>query len=163
MSQLNAPWDAAAAGNKDGQAALALANFRKAMEVTTLLLEASLDQLRAKHQGAQLVRKAEKHLDGAVLLMPQSGLPWADVVSVEMPEVLFVVYPDSSDRQFQLHNVPVEPNSFRARKDLPSSWAGLRVCGVDDAVFCHNARFIGGAESLKGAMQMAALAVASDT
>lgn len=169
LSQLNAPWDAAAAGNKDGQAALALANFRKAVEVTTLLLEASLDQLRAKHQGAQLVRKAEKHLDGAVLLMPQSGLPWADVVSVEMPEVLFVVYPDSSDRQFQLHIVPVEPNSFRARKDLPSSWAGLRgaelarVCGVDDAVFCHNARFIGGAESLKGAMQMAALAVAGDT
>jgi uncharacterized UPF0160 family protein len=68
-----------------------------------------------------------------------------------------------------LHIVPVEPNSFRARKDLPSSWAGLRgaelakVCGVDDAVFCHNARFIGGAQSLKGAMQMAALAVASDS
>jgi uncharacterized UPF0160 family protein len=34
---------------------------------------------------------------------------------------------------------------------------------VDDAVFCHNARFIGGAQSLKGAMQMAALAVASDS
>jgi uncharacterized UPF0160 family protein len=169
VSQLNAPWDAAPAGNKDGQAALALANFRKAMEVTTLLLGASLDQLRAKHQGAQLVRKAEKHLDGAVLLMPLSGLPWADVVSVEMPEVLFVVYPDSSDKQFQLHIVPVEPHSFRARKDLPSSWAGLRgadlarVSGVDDAVFCHNARFIGGAQSLKGAMQMAALAVASDS
>jgi uncharacterized UPF0160 family protein len=34
---------------------------------------------------------------------------------------------------------------------------------VDDAVFCHNARVIGGAQSLKGAMQMAALAVASDS
>lgn len=167
VSQLNLPWDNAHAGNKDGQATLA--KFRKAMEVTNLFLEASLDQLRAKHQGAQLVRNAEKRLDGAVIVMPRGGLPWAEVVSVEMPEVLFVVYPDSTDNQFQLHVVPVEPNSFVARKDLPATWAGLRgaalarVCGVDDAVFCHNARFIGGAESLKGVLQMAELAVGSDT
>lgn len=165
LSQFNAPWDAAQAGNKDGKGALV--NFRKAMEVTALFLAAALDQLRAKHQGAHLVRNAEKHLGGAVLLMPRGGLPWEEVVSVEMPEVLFVVYPDSSDRQFQLHTVPVAPNSFAARKDLPSTWAGLRgaqlasVCGVDDAVFCHNARFIGGAGSLQGALKMAELALRS--
>jgi uncharacterized UPF0160 family protein len=167
LAQFNAPWDAPQAGNKDGQAALA--NFRKAIDVTTLFIEASLDQLRAKYQGAQRVRGAEKHLGGAVLLMPQGGLPWAEVVSAEMPDVLFVVYPDSSDQQFQLHVVTVEPNSFVARKDLPLPWAGLRgaelaaVCGVDDAVFCHNARFIGGAASLQGALRMAELAVASES
>lgn len=167
VAQLNLPWDNADAGNKDGQATLA--NFRKALEVTCLLLKASLDQLRAKHQGAQLVRNAEKVLGGVVLVMPRGGLPWAEVVSVEMPDVLFVVYPDSTDNQFQLHNVPVEPNSFVARKDLPAAWAGLRgadlarVCGVDDAVFCHNARFICGAASLEGVLQMAELAVVSDS
>jgi uncharacterized UPF0160 family protein len=165
VAQLNLPWDNADAGNKDGQATLA--NFGKAMEVTSLFLQASLDQLRAKHQGAQSVRTAEKVLGGAVLVLPRGALPWAEVVSVEMPEVLFVVYPDSSDNQFQLHIVPVEPNSFVARKDLPQTWAGLRgaelaaACGVEDAVFCHNARFIGGAGSLKGALKMAELALSS--
>lgn len=167
LAQFNAPWDNPHAGDKDGRATLA--NFHKAVQVTTLFLEAALDQLRAKHQGAQLVRQSEKRLDGVVRVMPRGALPWAEVVSVEMPEVLFVVYPDSTDDQFQLHIVPVEPHSFKARKDLPRSWAGLRgqelaaVCGVADAVFCHNALFIGGAGSLAGALQMAELAVRDAT
>ncbi len=167
LSQFNATWDSQAVVPRDGPSALA--NFRRAMEVTTLFLKASLDQLRAKHQGARLVRDARKVLGGAVLVMPRGSLPWAEVVSVEMPEVLFVVYPDSSDNQFQVHVVPVEPYSFVARKDLPLPWAGLRaadlaaVCGVDDAVFCHNGRFIAGAGSLQGALLMAELAPNSGT
>jgi uncharacterized UPF0160 family protein len=35
------------------------------------------------------------------------------------------------------------------------------VCGVPDAVFCHNGRFIAGAGSLQGALRMAELALAS--
>ncbi len=163
LAQFNTTWDDPAAAGKDGRAALA--GFRKALGVTTLFIQTSLDQLRAKHQGAQLVRQADKVLGGAVLVLSGGGLPWADLVCAEMPEVLFVVYPDSSDAQFQLHVVTVEPNSFVARKDLPRAWAGLRgadlaaVCGVEDAVFCHNARFIAGAGSLHGALRMAELAV----
>ena len=165
IAQFNTTWDDPAAAAKDGKAALA--GFRKAVEVTTLFLLASLDQLRARHQGAQLVRQADKVCGGAVLVMPRGSLPWSDVVCAEMPEVLFVVYPDSSDNQYQVHVVTVEPNSFVARKDLPRAWAGRRgaelaaVCGVEDAVFCHNGRFIAGAASLQGAMRMAELALAS--
>ena len=165
LSQFNTTWDNPAAAGKGGEAALA--GFRRALAVTTQFIQASLDQLRARHQGAQLVRNADRVLDGVVLVMPRSGLPWSDVVCVEMPEVLFVVYPDSSDTQYQLHVVVVEPNSFVARKDLPRTWAGLRnaelaaVCGVEDAVFCHNGRFIAGAGSLQGALRMAQLAVAA--
>lgn len=164
LSQLNTTWDDASAHDKDS--ATTLAQFHKAVEITTVLLQAALNQARARHQGAQLVRDAKRVLGGAVLVMPQSGLPWTEVVCREMPEVLFVVYPDSSDQQYQLHVVTVEPHSFVARKDLPQAWAGLRdaelaqVCGVSDAVFCHNARFIAGARSREGALQMAALALA---
>jgi uncharacterized UPF0160 family protein len=166
LSQFNTTWDNPAAAGKDGRAALA--GFRKALEVTTLFIQASVDQLRAKHDGAQLVRQADKVHGGAVLVLPRGSLPWADVVCAEMPEALFVVYPDSSDTQFQVHVVTVEPNSFVARKDLPRAWAGLRgaelaaVCGVQDAVFCHNGRFIAGAGSLQGALRMAELALLSD-
>lgn len=59
--------------------------------------------------------------------------------------------------------------SFEMRLALPESWAGARdkelqeVTGVSDAVFCHTRRFIAGAGSLKGAKQLADLALAACT
>jgi uncharacterized UPF0160 family protein len=94
-------------------------------------------------------------------------MPWTRLVVEEMPEVLFVIYPDSDGKQYQLKTVPVEPDSFVSRMDLPKSWAGLRdhdlaaVSGVEDSVFCHTNLFIGGARSLDGAIRMAALALES--
>jgi uncharacterized UPF0160 family protein len=78
-----------------------------------------------------------------------------------MPDVLFVIYPDSDGDQYQVKTVPVEPGSFASRKDLPKTWSGLRdhelaaVTGVADSVFCHSNLFIGGARSLEGAIAMA--------
>ncbi len=163
LGQFNLTWDKVPSAGQDGPTGHG--NFRRAVEVTTLFLEASLNHLRAKHQGAQLVRDSRRAHDGSVLVMSRAALPWTDVVCTEMPGVLFVVYPDSTDAQYQLHIVPVEPHSFVARKDLPRAWAGLRaaelaaMCGVSDAVFCHNACFIAGASSLNGALQMAQLAL----
>ena len=48
---------------------------------------------------------------------------------------------------------------------MPKEWRGLtgeelqKVTGVPDAVFCHPAGFIGGAETLEGAVEMAKRAV----
>jgi len=165
LGQFNTTWDNPAAADRDGQ--VHRAGFERALSTVTPVLLAALDQLRARHQGAQIVRDAQRLHGGRVLLLPRGSLPWKDVVSLEMPEVLLVVYPDSTDTQHQLHVVTVEPQSFVARKDLPRDWAGLRagelaaVCGVPDAVFCHNARFIAGAGSLQGALRMAELALAS--
>ena len=163
LGQLNITWDHPASVNKD-QAAI-LVQFRQAADVCTIFWKAALDQIRARYQGAQRVRESERACNGAVLVLPRTGLPWAEVVCSEMPEVLYVVYPDSQDRQYQLHVVTVEPRSFDARKDLPKAWAGLRdaelaeVTGVPDAVFCHNGLFIAGAGSLSGALRMAEIAL----
>ena len=84
-----------------------------------------------------------------------------------MPEVLFVIYPDSDGNQHQIKTVPVEAGSFVSRRDLPKSWSGLRdqelaaVTGVADSVFCHTNLFIGGARSLEGAIRLAELALLS--
>jgi uncharacterized UPF0160 family protein len=92
-------------------------------------------------------------------------MPWTRVVVDEMPEVLFVIYPDSEGDQYQVKTVPVEPGSFVARRDLPQAWSGLRdhelaaVTGVPDSVFCHSNLFIGGARSLDGAIRLAELAL----
>lgn len=96
-------------------------------------------------------------------------MPWTHVVLNEMPEVMFVIYPDSDGDQYQIKTVPVEAGSFTARMDLPKSWAGLRdgelaaVNGVLDSVFCHLNLFIGGARSFEGAVKMAELALADAT
>jgi uncharacterized UPF0160 family protein len=166
MAQFNTTWDSR--GDAAEDEARSLAQFRQAVAVMTTLLQAALNQCRAKYQGAALVRAATPLFDGRVLLMPRGGLPWREVISQEMPEVLFVVYPDSSARQYQVHVVTVQPHSFQARKDLPRAWAGLRlaelaaVTGVADAVFCHNGRFIAGAGSLEGAQRLAELALAAE-
>ena len=141
--------------------------FMRACQVmTTLLTNIAHDKLD-KLRSADLVRNSERVDDGRILILKDAGLSWFDVVCYEMPDVLFVLYPDSSDQQYQLRTVPVQPDSFKARKDLPRAWAGLRnedlakVTGVADAVFCHNSVFIGGAKSLDGVLQMARLALAN--
>lgn len=140
--------------------------FMDACATTTRLLQNIVAEKIDAMRSAALVRNAERVEDGRIVVLRETGLPWFDVVCNEMPNVLFVVYPDSSEEQFQLRTVPVSPGAFVARKDLPRAWAGLRdaalaeATGVADAVFVHNSVFIGGAKSLDGALQMARLALA---
>jgi len=48
---------------------------------------------------------------------------------------------------------------------FPESWAGkngkelAEITGVEDAIFCHNARFICSAKSKEGAMKLAQMAL----
>lgn len=113
----------------------------------------------------EVVRQSEQLEDGRIVVLAVPGLPWYGVVCNEMPEARFVVYPDSSDQQYQVRVVPVNPSSFTARQDLPKDWAGLRdaelaeVSGVTDAVFCHNGLFIAGAKSKAGAIALATAAL----
>lgn len=89
--------------------------------------------------------------------IPWSGFP----VPIE---VLYVVF-ENDQGTHMVQQVPSEPGGFEGRKPLPESWAGLRgdelasLTGVSDAVFCHNGRFICGAESREGALELARLAV----
>lgn len=126
-----------------------------------------VEQYAAEFLDEELVRQAPTLEDGRILVLEESGMSWQGVICREMPDVLYVVYPDSSDKHVHLQTIPVEPQSFVARKDLPAAWAGLRgeelakVTGVEDSVFCHNARFIAGAVSKEGAIQLAKLAVSA--
>jgi uncharacterized UPF0160 family protein len=79
-------------------------------------------------------------------------------------EVKFVVYPDEKEG-YRIQVVTVTPASFEARKDLPEEWAGKRadelgnIIGIDDAVFCHPARFLAGAKSEESILEMAKQAI----
>jgi uncharacterized UPF0160 family protein len=63
--------------------------------------------------------------------------------------------------------VAVGYENYVNRKDLPEGWAGkrdeelARVTGVDDAVFCHNGRFMCIAKTKEGAIALAKRALSS--
>lgn len=140
--------------------------FLEAADQVVLLVARLVMHLAGELADAAVVRNGEKLAGGRILLLSEPGVSWVATVCAEMPDVQFVVYPDSSDNQYQVRTVPVEPQSFEARVDLPSAWAGLRgqdladVTGVPDSVFCHNKLFIAGAVSTVGALRLAELALA---
>lgn len=79
-------------------------------------------------------------------------------------DIWFVIYP-SSRGGFNWQCVPDEPRSFGQRHPVPLEWKGLRdeelqkVTGVSDAIFCHKEGFIGSAQTLEGAIEMAKKAI----
>ena len=165
IAQLNTNWMEEKGLDAGTKAQLQESRFREAMTITRTLLDRAIIKKVSQLRAMDIVRQAPRLLDGKVLHLQEGGMPWTRVVVDEMPEVMFVIYPDSDGDQYQVKTVPVEPGSFTARMDLPKSWAGLRdqelaaVTGVPDSVFCHMNLFIGGAKSLDGAIRLAELAL----
>jgi uncharacterized UPF0160 family protein len=169
IAQLNTHWLEEKGLDHDGRAQLLETRFREAIAITRKFLDHAISKKIAQLRAMETVRSAPRLLEGRVLHLNEGGMPWTHVVVHEMPEVMFVIYPDSEGDQYQIKTVPVEAGSFTARMDLPERWAGLRdaelaaVSGVADSVFCHLNLFIGGARSFEGAVQMAGLALAART
>jgi uncharacterized UPF0160 family protein len=166
VAQLNTHWMEEKGMGQDTKAQLQETRFREAIAITRKFLDHAISKKVAQISAVDTVRAAPRLVGGRVLHLQEGGMPWTRVVVDEMPEVMFVIYPDSDGDQYQIKTVPVEPGSFTARMDLPQSWAGLRneelaaVTGVADSVFCHLNLFIGGARSFEGAVRLAELALA---
>lgn len=165
LAQLNTNWMEERGLHADAKAQLQETRFREAIAMTRRFLDRAIIKKLSQIRSKDIVRQAPRLLGGRVLHLQEGGMPWAGVVADDMPEVMFVIYPDSDGDQYQVKTVPVEPGSFIARRDLPRHWAGLRdhelaaVTGVPDSVFCHTNLFIGGARSLQGAVRLAELAL----
>ena len=111
-----------------------------------------------------IVAKAIDNAEDPRVIVLEKYTPWKTTVHNLSEEALYMVYPSPAGH-WRIQTVPVEPGSFEDRKSLPKSWAGLsdkalqEVTGIDDAMFCHNGLFIGGAESFESTMKMAAMAL----
>lgn len=92
------------------------------------------------------------------------GMPFRPaIVKAGADHLLFVIHPRETD--WCLTGIRRSSDGFELRADLPAAWAGLTgedlaaVCGVADATFCHNGRFIAAARTREAALEMARLAV----
>lgn len=131
-----------------------------ASRVLTRFIASASGGISAKSIVAKAIEQAE---DPRVIVLEQYT-PWKRTVHALSEDALFMVYPSDSG-QWRIQTVPVEPGSFENRKSLPKAWAGLSdkalqdVTQLDDAMFCHNGLFIGGAASFESTMKMAAMAL----
>ena len=131
-----------------------------ASRVLTRFIASASGGISAKSIVAKAIEQAE---DPRVIVLEQYT-PWKRTVHALSEDALFMVYPSDSG-QWRIQTVPVEPGSFENRKSLPKAWAGLSdkalqdVTQLDDAMFCHNGLFIGGAASFESTMKMAVMAL----
>jgi uncharacterized UPF0160 family protein len=145
--------------------AFRLSQFRRALDILTDIMVNAVKYRVGSLLAVEQVRQSELLEGGKVLFLKNGALPWTGVVRKEMPKVLFVISHNIAEQRYMIHTVPVSPESFDARADLPEAWAGLRdaelaaVTGVPDAGFCHNGRFIAAAKSFEGVRAMAKLAL----
>ncbi len=131
-----------------------------AARVLTRFIATASGGISAKALVARAIDEAE---DPRVIVL-ERYMPWKKTVHALSEEALYMVYP-SQNGHWRIQTVPVEPGSFEDRKSLPKAWAGLsdqelgEVVGIADATFCHNGRFVAGAESFESVMKMASIAL----
>ncbi len=116
----------------------------------TVLMEEILDQIYKNTENKKILVLTED---------------FHEAILTKYPELLFVVYPKKTDGHWGVRAVRENPKTFKNRKDFPESWAGLRdeelqkITGVEDAVFCHKARFLTIAKNKEAAVKLAELAL----
>ncbi|MES3022017.1 MAG: MYG1 family protein [Pseudomonadota bacterium] len=166
VSGFNPNWlDEQKLGYGDAADAHRLSQFTRAMELLTDIMVNAVKYRVGALLAVEQVRKAEVLEEGRVLFLQNGAVPWTQVVRKEMPKVTFVISHNIAEQRYMINTIPVSPDSFKARADLPQAWAGLRdvqlaaATGVHDAGFCHNGRFIASAKSYEGIRAMASLAL----
>lgn len=140
------------------------AAFERAVELATLVLDRAIAEARSSLKAEAQVKAAIAESKNEIVQL-RRFMPWEpDMFPADKK---FVVFPDPNDT-WMVQCIP--PSSkpedrFKQRLPLPENLAGLRgnqlieATGVVDAVFVHNGRFIGGARTFEGAMQLAKLAL----
>lgn len=166
VSGFNPTWlDEQHAGNIESAEKIRIDQFMHAMQFMREVIVNAVKYRVGSMLAAKLVRESERLEQGKILFLKNGAMPWTSIVRNEMPHVLFVLGYSISDDRYMVNTVPVSADTFKARKDLPQAWAGLRdvdlaaVSGVPDAIFCHNNLFICAAKSFEGALQLARMAL----
>ena len=161
VGDFNPPWDSPEAnGPTAGDDA-----FQQAAAMVAGVLARQVEIQRAKLQAEALVLAAHEEAADKRLLVLENGMPWKNVVFSHNLPVLFAISP-ASNGNWMVDTVPPEPCSFAQRLPLPEGWAGLQgaelaaTSGVEDAVFVHVRRFVGGAKTRGGAIALAQKALA---
>ncbi len=140
--------------------------FVKSVEIAKLILSREIIQTQDALLAEEKVIEIYKNSEDKRIIILDKNYPYEYTLR-DYVEPLFVIYPRTSDGFWGVKAVRGDLKTFRNKKDLPSSWAGLNggelqsITGVSDAVFCHRGLFITAAETKEGAIKLAQIAVES--
>jgi uncharacterized UPF0160 family protein len=159
IKAFNPPWH----GNRHDKAFNR--QFALAAETAKIILRNEITSC----QGAQLarsiiIRGIAGNGDPRILML-EKFCPHEELLLAERPEVVFIVLPSDTGKNWMIRVVPEKRGSFKAKRYLPEAWAGKKdaefqkLTEIPDAVFCHNSRFIAGVKSKESALQLATLAL----
>lgn len=156
VHDFNADWDSPETGGTE--------HFLHAVSFAKLALAQRARKALAEARATRIAFQAFSMSDDPrIIVLPQS-VPWHSVVfEGGFTDALYVI--SEGNGQWGCQAVPATKGSFDQRRPLPAAWAGLRgadlaeASGVEDAIFCHTARFFCAASSLEGALSLAKIAV----
>lgn len=141
--------------------------FLEAVSFAQGVLARAIASAESKARAKALVDTAIGASEERIIILPQFA-PWQEYVltstDAKAADALYVVFP-SNRGGYNVQAIPDAIGSFGNRKPLPEAWRGVpandlqAVSGVADANFCHKGGFIGGADSLDGALAMARKAI----
>jgi uncharacterized UPF0160 family protein len=160
VDQFNPAWDEDASDDER------LARFEAAVGWAGDVLDRAIAGAQAGARARGLIDEAIARAEDPRVVELGRSMPWQQAVVTRAPEALYVIYCKRPD-DWRMQAVPVRLGDFTNRKDLPAAWAGLqaeelaRLTGVEDALFCHTARFLVVARSREGIRELARQALAA--
>jgi len=139
-------------------------NFLYLTEVFKKILGREISIIKDTKEGEKEVTEFLAINKGKTLLIIDKHIPYERVL-FSNPYVLLVVSPKRQSSDWSVETVRDSFDTYVDRIELPLEWAGKKdvelqnITGVDDAIFCHNGRFIAVAKSKEGAIKLAHLAL----
>jgi uncharacterized UPF0160 family protein len=162
VEDCNLPWNSALIGDPTAEDEA----FVQAAGMAEVFLRHRVSKVCAKLAAESIVLTAYNGSPDPKVLELDRKMPWQDPVFLHALPVIYAIYPVPGGN-WMVDAMPPEPGSYEQRLPLPASWAGLHgdalvsESGIPDAVFVHPRRFVGAAQSRRGAFAMATSSIES--
>ena len=132
----------------------AIAYMKRQIKLAKELFEIAIPNIR------KAIKKAN---DPRILIFAEFDKTWLNFIARESEEALFVIFP-THRKTYAIRSVPKSGQKFEYSKLLPTEWGGRQkefadISDVQDALYCHNGCFLAEANSLKGAVKLAGIAL----
>jgi uncharacterized UPF0160 family protein len=163
VSDFNITWKEES-GTEDGGDKLRYDAFIYLVSVATKLIQRMIIRVNDKYEAREFVVSAYNESEDKRVIVMDRFYPWQDVL-IDLPEPLFVIFPNSKNDAWTVKTIPKDKSSFESKLLFPESWAGLRdgecalATTVQSAYFVHNARFIACTKTKEDAIALAGLAL----
>ena len=131
--------------------------FIKLVPFVSEIINREIVKMKDSLEVVSVVQKAYEETEDKRVLIFDKPYPWFETIN-EYSEPLYVIFKKGDT--WRAEAVRKEKYKFETRKPFPSEWAGKRdeemskVSGVEDAIFCHNGRFLIVAKSKEGIIKL---------